>query len=229
MAGQAPNRRQVLQALACASLASGAPGLCTWAYAFAEPSPAEPQMAHHAASPSATHPVHYVPKFFKPAEYETIVTVAELILPRTASPQETTRAVHAAAVRHQSVPAAQAGATDAGVAEFIDFMVSRDAVLQPMFCGGLAWLNSAAAHGDFHMLPTADQASLLERIAYKKNFRDTEKAGQEFFSVMRRYTVMGFYTSRIGLESLDYPGLRFYASSPTVPQDGFFESLGVAR
>jgi hypothetical protein len=28
---------------------------------------------------------------------------------------------------------------------------------------------------------------------------------------------MGFYTSRIGLEELDFPGLRFYAESPGCP------------
>ena len=229
MAGQVPSRRQVLQALACASLASGAPGFCRWAYAFAEPSPPEPQMSHHASPPTATHAVHYAPKFFTAAEYATVISVAELILPRTVSPQAGTRTLPSVAAQHHAVPAAEAGATDAGVAEFIDFMVSQDGALQLRFRGGLAWLDGAAANGKFHALSAADQTSLLERIAYKKNFRETEKAGQEFFSVMRRYTVMGFYTSRVGLESLDYPGLRFYAGSPSVPQDGFLEGLGVAR
>ena len=229
MAGQAPSRRQVLQALACASLASGAPGFCRWAYAFAEPSPPEPQMSHHATSPSPAHAIHYAPKFFTTAEYATVVNLAELILPRTVSSQAGTKTFHSVAAQRHAVPAAEAGATDAGVAEFIDFMVSQDGALQPRFRGGLAWLDGAAANGKFHALSTADQTSLLERIAYRKNFRETEKVGQEFFAVMRRYTVMGFYTSRLGLESLDYPGLRFYAGSPSVPQDGFLESLGVAR
>jgi gluconate 2-dehydrogenase gamma chain len=34
---------------------------------------------------------------------------------------------------------------------------------------------------------------------------------------MRRYTVMGYYTSRIGLEELDFPGLKMYAQSPACP------------
>jgi gluconate 2-dehydrogenase gamma chain len=34
---------------------------------------------------------------------------------------------------------------------------------------------------------------------------------------MREYTVMGYYTSRIGLEQLDYPGLKFYSASPECP------------
>ncbi len=186
-------------------------------------------MSHHAAPPPRTHPAHYVPKFFTPAEYTTVIGLAELILPSTASTHAATKPLHSGAAQPHTTPATEAGATDAGVAEFIDFVVSQDAALQLRFRGGLAWLDSAAVGGRFHTLSAADQTSLLERIAYKKNFRDTEKAGQEFFSVMRHYTVMGFYTSRIGLESLDYPGLRFYADSPAVPQDGFFASLGVAR
>ena len=31
---------------------------------------------------------------------------------------------------------------------------------------------------------------------------------------------MGFYTTRIGLESLDYPGLKFYATSPGCTHHG---------
>ena len=34
---------------------------------------------------------------------------------------------------------------------------------------------------------------------------------------MREHTLMGFYTSRIGLEQLGYPGLQFYAESPGCP------------
>jgi gluconate 2-dehydrogenase gamma chain len=37
---------------------------------------------------------------------------------------------------------------------------------------------------------------------------------------MRKYTVLGYYTSRIGLEELDYPGLRLYSSSPECPHKG---------
>jgi hypothetical protein len=29
--------------------------------------------------------------------------------------------------------------------------------------------------------------------------------------------VMGYYTSRVGLSELDYPGLRFYSQSPACP------------
>ncbi len=221
MAGQAPSRRQLLQALACASLASGAPGFVRWTFAFAEPSP-EQQHVHHHASPGAPahKPGHYTPQFFTPPEYTTLVTLAELILPHTP-------ATHTAAKSSAPVTPAEAGATDAGVAEFIDFMVAHDPTLQTVFRQGLTWINTASTAKTFVDLAPAEQSALLERLAYKRNFRPDDKPGQEFFSVMRRYTVMGFYTTRLGLEALDYPGLRFYAESPSVPNDGSLAQLGV--
>jgi hypothetical protein len=78
----------------------------------------------------------------------------------------------------------------------------------------------------FQLAP-AQQHALLERLAYKPHQRETEKAGQQFFRLFRRYTVMGFYTTRIGLESLDYPGLKFYAASPGCTHTGNPEHLGL--
>ena len=225
MAGQAPSRRQLLQALACASLASGAPGFARWSFAFAEPEPQQGTAtgnphAHHTAPPRpAAHPAIYTPRFFTAAEYRTIVLLAELILPRTP-------AVSTAKLHDRPKPA-DAGATDAGVAEFIDFMASHDPALQPVFREGLVWIDTASAPHAFSSLASSDQTALLTRLAYRKNFRPDEATGQHFFASMRRYTVIGFYTSRLGLEALDYPGLRFYAESPSVPNDGSLERLGV--
>ena len=221
MAAQAPSRRQLLQALACASIASNVPGFSRWSFAFAEPAPQNSnQHTHHIApSPNNARPAKYTPRFFSAAEYQDIRLLAELILPRTTADP--------ASKPHASLKPGEAGATDAGVAEFIDFMASHDAALQPVFREGLVWINSASAPHTFVSLGSADQTALLTRLAYKKDFRSNEALGQHFFSTMRRYTVMGFYTSRLGLEALDYPGLRFYATSPSVPNDGSLERLGV--
>jgi gluconate 2-dehydrogenase gamma chain len=106
-------------------------------------------------------------------------------------------------------------------------MVSEHAALQPTFRNGLVWLDQASGSAQhFTSLPPADQKSLLERLAYKSKFRAEDKIGQTFFALMRKYTVMGFYTSRIGIESLDYPGLRFYATSPVAPSDGSLQPMG---
>ena len=218
MAGQAPSRRQLLQALAYASVASAAPGFSRWSFAFAEPDPQQ-HAHHHPSAPPASHSETYSPRFFTPVEYATVVLLAELILPGT--PSATPRKPHA------PIPPGEAGATDAGVAEFVDFMATHDPTLQPAFREGLAWIDTASAPHTFNTLPSADQDALLTRLAYKKNFRPNETPGQTFFALMRRYTVMGFYTSRLGLEALDYPGLTFYAESPSVPNDGSLIRLGV--
>ena len=61
------------------------------------------------------------------------------------------------------------------------------------------------------------QVALLEPLAYTKKFRPGEEPGRRFFSRMREYTIMGFYTSEVGLKELDFPGLEFYAESPACP------------
>ncbi|MGA8027679.1 MAG: gluconate 2-dehydrogenase subunit 3 family protein [Bryobacteraceae bacterium] len=91
------------------------------------------------------------------------------------------------------------GAKDAGVSEFIDFMAANDPEIQTPFRAGLQHLGQ----GD----PQAFlQASVPEN-----------SQTHSFFKLIRTYTVMGYYTTRIGLEELDYPGLRFYTESPACP------------
>jgi hypothetical protein len=60
----------------------------------------------------------------------------------------------------------------------------------------------------------------LRHLAYKDHYRPGEDEGREFFKLIREYTIMGFYTSRIGLDQLDYPGLKFYSESPGCPHRG---------
>jgi gluconate 2-dehydrogenase gamma chain len=119
------------------------------------------------------------------------------------------------------------GAKQAGVAEFIDFMLANrvpvsgsrdirctaDAIeagndAQVKFISGLNWIN-ARSHSEFgheFMECTAGQQNgLLEELAYKEKFKSNTESG---FRMMRDYTVVGYYTTRIGLESIGYPGLR---------------------
>jgi hypothetical protein len=82
---------------------------------------------------------------------------------------------------------------------------------QSRFILGLDWMN-ARCHSEFgrgFMECTPEQQnSLLEELAYKSKFKPTAESGREFFQMMRTYTVVGYYTTKIGLESLGYPGLR---------------------
>jgi len=62
----------------------------------------------------------YRPQFFSSSQYQTVERIAELILPAT----------------DDAAGKAQPGASEAGVAEFIDFMVFSDPSLQPEFRHG---------------------------------------------------------------------------------------------
>jgi gluconate 2-dehydrogenase gamma chain len=188
MANQGADRRQVLEMLAKVAAVSQFPGFCRWTFAA--------QHEHEASvQPRAAA---YEPQFFTPTEYRTIDQITELIIPRDESP----------------------GAHDAGVAEFIDFMVVHDEDIQYAFREGLAWLNAKATQTDgqdFSGLPADRQEIVMRRLAYRDHQSPTEGDGEKFFQLIRRYTVMGYYTSRVGLEQLEYPGLRIYSASPECP------------
>lgn len=98
------------------------------------------------------------------------------------------------------------GAHDAGVAEFIDHMVAHDPAIQFQFRRGLALVQTLSLQTNLETTLTQIAAPNL-----------TELEAPAFFKLLRTYTVMGFYTSRIGLEALDYPGLRMYSASPECP------------
>ncbi len=176
--------------MAKAAAASQFPGFSRWVFAG----------EHHDAesAPAPARPVNYEPQFFSADEYRTIEVLAELIIPK----DET------------------AGAREAGVSEFIDFMAAHgEEELQPMR-PGLQWLEKKArsAHGQsFLELSPGQQTTLLKSIARKSDTPNDDAVGREFFLLIRRYTVMGYYTSRAGLEELDFPGRRLYTQSPACP------------
>jgi hypothetical protein len=206
MAGQGPSRRELLEAIGLASAASVFTGFSRWGYAFAEGSSQQGHVSHLRARPV------YRPLFFSPEQYRTIEVLAALILPAT----------------HNTKHILQPGAKEAGVPEFIDFMVSSDPALQSPFQAGLAWLEQASSPAEsFRSLGAPQQNALLERLAYKSKYRPNEESGQQFFRFLRKYTVTGFYTTRIGLESLDYPGLTFYGTSPGCMHEGNPEHVGL--
>ena len=112
------------------------------------------------------------------------------------------------------------GAKEAGVAEFIDFMVFSDPEQQYPFRMGLTWLNGHSEQKlgkKFIDLTSEQQTSLLQPLAFKDKARPGEEDGRRFFALVREYTVMGFYTSEIGFKELDNPALKFYAESPECP------------
>lgn len=199
MAGQGLERREILRVMALAAAASQFPGFHRWAFAC----------GHVGAPAQQSKPASYTPQFFTQTEYETVERLSEMILPSDGS----------------------AGAREAGVSEFIDFMVFSDPSVQYRFRYGLTWLDtrSEELYGKaFGSLQNDQQADILQHLAYKDHYRPGEDEGREFFKRIREYTIMGFYTSRIGLEQLDYPGLKFYSESPGCPHPEHLHLLKAA-
>jgi gluconate 2-dehydrogenase gamma chain len=202
MGGQGVERREILRYIGIASVAGTFPGFSKWAFACPQDHPQSTPSPSHVSSDS------YNPLFFSPQYYRMVEHIAEMIIPEDDTP----------------------GAKQAGVAEFIDFMVANrvsvsasrdvrsteDAIeigneAQNRFIAGLDWIN-ARCHSEFgraFMECTPEQQNnLMEELAYKAKFKPTTESGRAFFQLMRDYTVIGYYTTKIGLESLGYPGLR---------------------
>ena len=207
MGGQATERRDILRYIGMAAVAGTFPGFSKWVFAC-------PQ-EHPEAVVNSGSSAPYNPLFFSTEHFQLIEHIAEMIIPEDDTP----------------------GAKQAGVAEFIDFMVANrvpvtgsrdvrateDAIemgneAQAAFLLGIGWINahsrSELGHPFMECTPE-EQNRLLEELAYKEKFKPTTEVGRDFFRMMRDYTVVGYYTTKIGLESLGYPGLRTsWASMP---------------
>ena len=165
-------RRDVLQRLALAIAAAGA---------------IDTLDAHeaHVAAQQATVAAggKYAPKALSAHEFATLERLTDLIIPADDKP----------------------GALQAEVAPWIDLLLNVNADLKAKFTTGLAWLDAAvAADGakGFVSATPAQQAALLDVIAYKKNRTPENAAGIDFFVLARRMTCDGFYTSPVGMRDV---------------------------
>jgi len=190
MAGQNLERREMLRALSLAAGAARFPGFVKWAFA-------DPEADHHGgerlrqAGSQAKPNTPYKPQFFTGDEYEIVSRLSEMIIPTDGAP----------------------GAREAGVSEFIDFIVFSDPSLQYRFRYGVRWIDAHASYlfgRRFLEITPEQQTGMLTHLAYKDRHRAGEEDGRDFFMLIREYTVIGFYTSRVGLEEIDYPGLKQY-------------------
>ena len=134
---------------------------------------------------------HYDPVFFTAAEWRTVRLLSDMIIPRDAR---------------------SGSATDAGVPEFIDFTVNDRPGHQVPVRGGLAWLDdeSRKRFGAIFVEATeAERGALIDAIAWPKRAAPEVKEGVEFFNRFRDLVASGFYTSRIGIEDVQYMGNRY--------------------
>ncbi len=127
-------------------------------------------------------------QFFTQSEMETLATLCDIILPPADG-------------RHS--------ATDAGVPEFVEFMVKDIPRHQLPLRGGLMWLDhqSNKLFGRiFTSCNPEDQLVLCDLIAFPDKADPGMEQGVRFFSLVRDLTLTGFYTTRMGIDELGYKG-----------------------
>jgi hypothetical protein len=140
----------------------------------------------------------YLPRFFKPEEFETVGILAEMIIPTDETP----------------------GAREAQVANYIDFITSSAAEFKPElqreWIEGLKLLDdlSRREHGQtFREISFPQREALLAEMSLPERDPQADHPGFRFYRLVKEMTVEGFYTSRTGLmDVLEYKGLTYLSS-----------------
>ncbi|MGH9159951.1 MAG: gluconate 2-dehydrogenase subunit 3 family protein [Vicinamibacteraceae bacterium] len=200
-------RRNAVRVLAAAPLAGG----FTWAET-------EVQTAHqHAQQAVSEADGPFKPSFFTDHEYQTVRVLADLIIPRDER---------------------SGSASDAGVPEFIDFIMSDEKLYsstpntarQTAMRGGVAWLDRYCEHVfDRRFIECSDsqRTQVLDSLAWPAKARPELQHGVSFFSSFRDLTATGFWSSKMGVEDLQYMGNVFVAEWKGCPEEAL-KKLGVA-
>jgi gluconate 2-dehydrogenase gamma chain len=102
-------------------------------------------------------------------------------------------------------------ASDAGVPDFIEFMMKDIPDFQIPTRGGLMWLDSQcnSLFGKVFIDCTiTEMLSMIDIIAWPDTAAPGMEYGVRFFNRMRNLTATGFFTSQIGIGDLGYMGNR---------------------
>jgi len=141
-----------------------------------------------AALKSAERGVQYAPRFFTAEEFRAARILADMIIPRDDR---------------------SGNSSDAGVPEFMDFMMIDRPKDQTWMRAGLAWLDahSKTRFGKpFADATDTDREQILDDIAWPARAPASMVAGVDFFNRFRDLTSSGFWSSRIGVKDLEYIG-----------------------
>lgn len=127
-------------------------------------------------------------KFFTPHEHATVTLLADMIIPRDAR---------------------SGSASDAGVPEFMDYILTEYPDGQTAIRGGLAWLDTECRdryEKAFVDCTDARRRALLDDIAWPLKAKPELSQGVAFFNRFRDFTASGFFSSKMGTEDLHYIG-----------------------
>jgi len=102
-------------------------------------------------------------------------------------------------------------ATDAGVPDFIEFMMKDFPPFQVPTRGGLMWLDNQCRSrfgSDFLECSETERMEVIDDIAWPDDARPEMEYGVRFFNRMRNLSATGFFTSEMGVRDIGYMGNR---------------------
>ena len=174
--------------------------------------PAEARQAHEHASAAraqaAAKAAPFKPKFFTARELATVTVLVDLIIPRDER---------------------SGSATDAGVPQFMDFMMIDQPQRQIAMRGGLALVDRLSADRvgkRFVNASDSQRREVLDEIAYTSNADPGLGHAVAFFSSFRDLTASGFWSTKMGVHDLQYQGNTFVAEWEGCPEAAL-KKLGV--
>lgn len=151
----------------------------------------------------------YTPRFFTPHEWDTVRVLVDLIIPRDER---------------------SGSATDAGVPEFMDFLLADGSDQQrTAMRGGLAWLDIECRKRFGRTLlecSETERAAVLDTVAWPARAPADLSHGVAFFNRFRDLTASGFWSSKMGVADLQYQGNTFVMEWQGCPPEALAK-LGV--
>ncbi len=155
----------------------------------------------------------YQRQFFTEHEYRTVTVLADWIIPADER---------------------SGSASDAGVPAFIDFIMSDPLIpgleqRQTAIRGGLAWLDYQCLQrygALFVECNQRQQQEMLDLIAYPDVAPPEMAPGVAFFNSFRDLVASGFWSSKMGMEDLQYMGNTALSEWKGCP-DEVLEHLGL--
>jgi len=143
----------------------------------------------------------FQPAFFNDHEHATVRLLVDLIIPADDR---------------------SGSATEAGVPEFMDFMMNDRENMQGWMRGGLAWLDIESQRRFDALFLDAQEAQrteVLDAIAYPDDADDDMSHGVAFFNRFRDLTASGFWSTEMGINDLQYMGNRVVAEWTGCPEE----------
>ncbi len=180
----------------------------------------------------------YQPQFFSPGEFEVVTRLVRLILGEISEPAGTeaeTRGARDAVLAEVADWIDLVVANAASVREAARRLAPEHKALAVRYYGseavnrlenaepegicreGLEWLDRESKKlyaGAFLSLEESQQIRVMDSISDTRPDLAHENPGTRLFAFLKRETVRGFYTSRLGLKELDYKGNGFYVECP---------------